>query len=148
MNQDSLHVLLIEDNDDDIFLMRRAVKRSSVPWSMSVVTDGQAALDFFSGAGQYTDRDRFPLPALVFLDLKLPYVSGFDVLAAMQSQERVKEIPVIVLTSSPEERDQRRVLELGAKAYLIKPPTEELMRKVAGGDWIGLGQTNLTRGFH
>jgi CheY-like chemotaxis protein len=124
-------VLLIEDNADDVFLMRRALKKSGLTWSMQVVTDGQEALNFLAGSGKYADRAQFPVPSLVFLDLKLPYVPGFDVLAWMQKHPTLRCIPVVVLTSSPEERDQRWARDLGARGYFTKPPTEEWLRQVA-----------------
>lgn len=139
MSTDNLQVLLIEDNRDDVFLMERAVKKSCLPWKLYIVTDGQQALDFFAGVGQFAHRHQFPLPKLVFLDLKLPYASGFEVLKAMQSDPEHKKIPIVILTSSPEERDQQRALELGAKAYLIKPPDMEILRKIAEGEWAAVG---------
>lgn len=142
MSTRGLQVLLIEDNRDDVFLMERAVKKSTLPWQLQVVTDGQQALDFFAGVGQFADRHLFPLPELVFLDLKLPYVSGFEILMAMQSDQEHKKIPVVILTSSPEERDQQRALELGAKTYLIKPPDREILQKIAEGEWASLGNTS------
>jgi CheY-like chemotaxis protein len=132
-------VLLIEDNEDDIFLMRRALKKSGLNWAMQVVTDGQQALDYFAGAGQYGDRGEFPLPSMVFLDLKLPYVGGFEVLASMREQSNLKETTVIILTSSPEARDLKRAAELGAKAYVLKPPTDSLLKKVAQNEWSSVG---------
>jgi CheY-like chemotaxis protein len=145
MNKKNQQVLLIEDNRDDVFLMQRAVKKSGVPWTLQVAMDGQEALDFFSGSGKFSDRNQFPMPSLVFLDLKLPYVSGFDVLSSMQSQPELREILVIILTSSPEDRDQQRALELGAKGYLIKPPTGEVLRKIADGEWVAVGQGIQTK---
>ena len=138
MSDNPQQILLIEDNRDDVFLMRRAVQKAGVPWALTVLIDGQQALDFFNRAADFalpTNR-----PSLIFLDLKLPYVSGFDVLLSMQQQSQWKDIPVVILTSSPEERDMRRALALGAKAYLIKPPDEELLRKIAQGDWEGVEQ--------
>lgn len=137
MSENIRQVLLIEDNRDDVFLMRRAMKKAGVDWNLQVVTDGQEALDFFSGTGKFSDRSQFPLPSLVFLDLKLPYASGFEVLTAMEANPEHKNIPVVILTSSPEERDQQRAFELGAKAYLIKPPSADVLRKAADGDWAG-----------
>jgi CheY-like chemotaxis protein len=138
MTQTRQPTLLVEDNRDDIFFMTRALQKSGLPWDLQVVRDGQAAIDYFSGKGEYADRALFPLPSLMFLDLKLPYVSGFEVLAWLRAQPAFKESPVIILTSSPENRDQKRALELGAKAYMIKPPTEETLQKIARGDWASL----------
>lgn len=79
------------------------------------------------GAGKFSDRARHPLPSLVFLDLKLPYLSGFDVLEWLRQQAPFKELPVVVLTSSSEDRDRERAKELGVKAYFVKPPTREMV---------------------
>jgi len=117
MNELTRNVLLVEDNPDDVFLMRRALKKSGLAWSRQVVTDGQEALDFLRGAGRFANRAQFPLPSLIYLDLKLPYVDGFDVLTWMREQTEVKEMSVYVLTSSPEERDRRRAEELGYRKH-------------------------------
>lgn len=127
-------VLLVEDNHDDVFLLRRAVKTAGVPWNVSVASDGREAMDYLRGNGGYADRTQYPRPSLVLLDLKMPYVDGFEVLRWMQGQAGLKDIPVLVLTSSPEERDQQRALALGAKGYLIKPPTGEMLRTIAAGE--------------
>src|SRR5947207_8665949 len=120
-------ILLVEDNDDDVFLMRRALKAANAAVSMHVATNGQEALDYLGGIGKYNDRDGFPLPSLVLLDLKLPYVHGFDVLKWICQQSSSKPMRVVILTSSPEERDLQKARELGAKSYLVKPPTAEMI---------------------
>jgi CheY-like chemotaxis protein len=120
-------ILLVEDNDDDVFFMRHALQKAKVGLPVQVVPNGQAALDYLSGEGKYSDREKYPLPTLIFLDLKMPYVNGFEVLAWMQRQVFTPEIQVVVLTSSPEDRDRQRAKELGARAYLVKPPTEEMI---------------------
>ncbi|HTL59367.1 MAG TPA: response regulator [Candidatus Limnocylindrales bacterium] len=140
MNVSPHHILLVEDNADDVFFMRRALKKSGLDWSMQVVTDGQAAMDFLAGSADYADRTKFPMPSLIFLDLKLPYAGGFEVLDWIRQQPQLREIPVIILTSSPEQRDQRRAAELGVKGYLIKPPSDTVLRKVAE-DWASAGIT-------
>ena len=140
MNENLQETLLIEDNRDDVFFMKRAVSKAGVPWRLHVVMDGREALDYFSGRGKFADRNPFPLPSLVFLDLKLPYVDGFQILAWLRQQPGFKENPVVILTSSPEERDQQKAAELGAKAYMIKPPTEEALHIIARGDWSSLAQ--------
>ena len=124
-------ILLVEDNGDDIFLMERALKKSGVLWKLQVVTDGQKACDYIFGAGQFANRNEFPIPSLIFLDLKLPYMTGFEVLAKIRSDQTLRGIRVIILTSSPEERDQQKAVELGADAYLVKPPTGEVLRKIS-----------------
>src|SRR5437899_3388971 len=105
MDNSSVTILLVEDNEDDIFLMRRALKKAQIVTNLQSVTDGQQALDYLSGAGQFSDRGVFPLPTVVFLDLKLPYVGGFEVLAWLREQPLLNSIVVVVLTSSAENRD-------------------------------------------
>jgi CheY-like chemotaxis protein len=115
--------------------MQRAVKKACMPWNLTVVMDGQEALDYIAGTGKFAERQRFPVPSLVFLDLKLPYLSGFDVLAAIRKHQILSEVPVVILTSSPEQRDQQRAMQLGANAYRLKPPTVEMLRDMAKKDW-------------
>ena len=120
-------ILLVEDSEDDVFLMRRALARTKLNFPMHVATDGQQAVDYLSGNGQYADRNAHPLPTCIFLDLKLPFVHGFEVLEFIRSQPALSDIAVVILTGSPEDRDRRRAEELGAKAYLVKPPTAEIL---------------------
>ncbi len=121
---------LVEDNEDDVFFMRRALKGAGIAARVHVMTDGQSASDYLTGAGAYADRGRYPMPRLVFLDLKLPYCTGFEVLEAMRKQGTLSQTQVIILTSSPEERDRSRARELGACAYLVKPPTPAMLKEV------------------
>jgi CheY-like chemotaxis protein len=130
MDNTSATILLVEDNEDDIFLMRRALKKAQAGNNLQTVTDGQQALDYLSGAGQFSDRRLFPLPMIVFLDLKLPYVGGFEVLAWLREQPLLNSIVVVVLTSSAENRDHEKASVLGARSYLVKPPTPESLRQV------------------
>lgn len=127
MNIQNQTLLLIEDNEDDVFLMRRALQKGNIHLPLQVVMDGQEALDYFSGTERFADRSRHPIPALVFLDLKLPYVHGFEVLQWLRNHEQLKNLPVIVLTSSPEDRDRLRAHELGALAYYVKPPSANVL---------------------
>lgn len=126
-NQTNRTLLLIEDNEDDVFLMRRALRKSNINLPLQVVMDGQEALDYLAGANKFADRSLHPIPALVFLDLKLPYVHGFEVLQWIRSQEQLRDIPVVVLTSSPEDRDRQKAHALGARAYYVKPPSPEVL---------------------
>lgn len=108
-------ILLVEDNADDEQLTLRAMRQSDIPNIIRVARDGAEALDKLFGAGQ--DR----LPDLVLLDLKLPKVNGLEVLHKIRSDERTKTLPVVVLTSSDEERDIVESYELGANSYIRKP---------------------------
>ncbi len=126
----STTILLVEDNEDDVFAMSRALKQAHIANPVTVVSDGQEALDYLSGAGPYADRERYPVPFIVFLDLKLPYIDGFEVLTWIRQQPALSSTLVVVLTSSVENRDQERSYALGARSYLIKPPTAETLLDV------------------
>lgn len=124
-------LLLVEDNEDDVFLMRRALKGAHVVNPLLVVEDGQEAVDYLSGTGKFADREQYPLPAVVFLDLKLPFLSGHDVLAWIRRRKEFESLVVIVLTSSNEASDLSRCYSLGANSYLVKPPTPEQLDDLA-----------------
>ena len=124
-------LLLVEDNEDDVFLMKRALKSARIVNPLLVVEDGQEALDYLCGAGKFADRDQYPLPAVVFLDLKLPFISGHEVLAWIRRQKQLESTVVIVLTSSNEASDLSRCYALGANSYLVKPPTPEQLDDLA-----------------
>jgi CheY-like chemotaxis protein len=114
-------LLLIEDNEDDVFAMQRALRKAQVTLPLQVVTDGQKAMEYLSGTGQYADRNYYPLPSLIFLDLKLPYLGGFEVLEWMREQPELRDLAVIVLTGSAEQSDRDCAEKLGAQSYLVKP---------------------------
>ena len=124
-------LLLVEDNEDDVFLMKRALKGARVVNPLLVVEDGQQAVDYLGGAGKFADREQYPLPAVVFLDLKLPLLSGHDVLAWIRRQRELESVVVIVLTSSNEPSDLNRCYALGANSYVVKPPTPEQLEELA-----------------
>jgi CheY-like chemotaxis protein len=128
MTRSSL-ILLAEDDDNDIFFMQRALKKAEVHFPLQVVTNGQEAIDYLGGTGKFADRAQYPLPSVMLLDLKMPFLDGFEVLSWIGSQPSLKEIPVLVLTSSAEERDRQKATELGAKGYFVKPPTVETIRE-------------------
>lgn len=129
MNWDGHVILLVEDNENDAFFMQRALSKANVGSPLDVVIDGQQAIEYLSRTGRFADRREQPLPSLIFLDLKLPFVHGFEVLSWMRSEAALKELPVVVLTSSPEERDRVRAEQLGARAYFVKPPSPEMVRE-------------------
>ena len=132
-------ILLVEDNEDDIFLMRRALKDAQVANPLHVVEDGQAAVDYLSGTDTFSDRAAFPMPAVVFLDLKLPLKSGHEVLSWIRNQESLNSMVVVVLTSSDEPADVRKSYDLGANSYLVKPPTsDQLMDMAKSFKWYWL----------
>jgi CheY-like chemotaxis protein len=124
-------ILLVEDNEDDVFLMRRALDEARVTAALQIVEDGQQAVDYLSGAGKYSNRYQYPLPKLVFLDLKLPLKSGHEVLTWIRQQPDFESLVVIVLTSSDQPTDIRTSYRLGANSYLVKPPPAEQLLDLA-----------------
>jgi len=113
-------ILQVEDDPNDVFFLQQAMKKSGVANPIQVATDGQQAIDYLHGAGPFANREQFPLPCLVLLDLKLPYVMGLDVLKWIHDQDRTPPV-VIVLTASAEEADIATAYLLGANAFLTKP---------------------------
>lgn len=114
-------LLLVEDNPDDEALAVRALKKNHVLNEVIVVRDGAEALDYLYGTGKYEGRDVAKQPEVVLLDLKLPKVDGLEVLKRIRSDERTKYLPVVVLTSSSEEKDLVESYKLGANSYIRKP---------------------------
>lgn len=120
-------ILLIEDSEDDIFVMKHALKKSGIQYPLQVVTDGEMALRYLGGEGDYVDRERFPIPFIIFLDLKLPYLNGFEVLSWIRKQRIFDTMVVVVLTGSAETKDHDKAYALGARSYLVKPPTPQCL---------------------
>ncbi|HUD48897.1 MAG TPA: response regulator [Candidatus Baltobacteraceae bacterium] len=118
-------ILLVEDNEDDVFIMERVMLKLPPTHTMHVAVDGREAVDYLQGSGKYSDRLAYPIPSLIFLDLKLPSLHGFEVLAWINSQPSLKSVPVAILSSSAEPRDRETAIRLGAKSFLVKPPTPE-----------------------
>jgi CheY-like chemotaxis protein len=115
-------VLLAEDEEFDVVLMQRAFRRAEVRNDLIVVRDGREAVAYLEGQGKYAQRQDYPEPYLLLLDLKLPVMDGFEVLEWIQERPRWRDgLPVIVLTGSGQESDRKRALDLGAHGYLIKP---------------------------
>ena len=114
-------ILLVEDNADDELLTLRALKKASVANRIEVVRDGAEALDFVFRSGNYTSRDAMDLPGLILLDLKLPKISGLQVLERIRADERTSRIPVVILTSSTESVDINRGYDLHANSFVSKP---------------------------
>ena len=114
-------ILLVEDNQSDIGLTRRALEKAHVMNEMVVAEDGQEALDYLYGTGAWAGRDPSDIPALVLLDLKLPRVSGLDVLRRIRENRCTRRLPVVILTSSKEEQDIAAGYDLGVNSYIRKP---------------------------
>src|SRR5438045_1832077 len=132
-------ILLVEDDEADIVLMRRAFRNARIANRLLEVRDGQAAIRYLSGDGEYADRTRYPLPFLILLDLRMPKLSGFEVLAWIRDQPELAELIIVVLTSSDHVPDVTKAHELGANSYLVKPGTfDELVQMVKRihGRWL------------
>src|SRR6185295_14309373 len=114
-------ILLIEDNESDEVLTVRALERAKVANEIQVVHDGEEALAYLFGTGVHAGRDTSQLPTVVLLDLNLPKIGGLDVLRRIRADERTRRLPVVVLTSSGEEKDIVQSYDLGANAYVRKP---------------------------
>jgi two-component system, response regulator len=117
----AVEILLVEDNPQDLELTLRALRKNHLANSITAVSDGEAALDFIFARGQFGDRDINHHPRVVFLDLKLPKVDGIEVLRQVKSDERTRSIPIVVVTSSAEERDRVESYQLGVNSYVVKP---------------------------
>ena len=114
-------ILLVEDNPNDVELTLRALRKQNLDGKVFVVRDGAEALDFIFGSGAYASRRIDDRPRVVFLDLKLPKVDGIEVLRRVKADVRTKDIPIVMLTSSQEERDIVETYRLGVNSYIVKP---------------------------
>jgi two-component system response regulator len=121
MQDPSKVILLVEDNPDDEALTLRALKKNNIPNQVVVARDGVEALDYLFGTGAYTGRDTRHQPQIVLLDLKLPRLDGLEVLRQMRADARTRLQPVVILTTSNEERDVTSSYRLGANSYIRKP---------------------------
>jgi CheY-like chemotaxis protein len=122
-------VLLVEDSPDDVFFFRRAVNKSGVRSVTHVAEDGVEAMDYLLNQGRFADAAAHPPPDIMFLDLKLPHVNGFELLEWMRRHAECPPTPVVVLTSSNQPEDQQRAEALGAALFLTKPPAPEQLRQ-------------------
>lgn len=117
----SAHILLVEDNRMDVELTLDAFRERRLTNSVQVAGNGQLAMDYLLGAGDYANRKRYPLPDLILLDLKMPIMDGHEVLRRIKASHPLKRIPVIILSSSKEEGDLAMTYDNGANSYLVKP---------------------------
>lgn len=123
-------ILIVEDNPDDVFFMQRACKTAKIENPIQVAVDGQEAIEYLEGAGKFADRDKYPLPCLVLLDLKLPRKTGHQVLAWMRERSELITVIVVALTTSREPRDITEAYRLGVNAYLVKPSSPTLLAEM------------------
>lgn len=122
MDKKQFTVLLVEDDLNDIFLVKRAFRTARIPNPLQVVTDGEEAISYLQGVGKYADRAAHPLPKLIVMDIKMPRRTGFEVLEWVKRDGRpLRRIPIVIVSSSSQVSDINRAYELGANAYMIKP---------------------------
>jgi two-component system response regulator len=143
MNSENLDILLVEDNQDDVDLALHALRREKLANNIFVVRDGEEALDFIFCRGAFAHRSFEHPPKLVLLDLKLPKVDGMEVLKQAKGDPRTKTIPVVIMTSSKEERDLVASYNLGANSYIQKPVDFDQFRetvKTVGLYWLVINQ--------
>jgi len=150
MNKHEVDILLVEDNPDDVELALHALRKENLANSINVARDGEEALEFLFCQGPYAGRSFEQPPKLVLLDLKLPKVDGLEVLKRLKADERTKTIPIVILTSSKEERDLIKGYGLGANSYIQKPVDFEQFRetiKTVGLYWLVINQIPVTNGL-
>jgi DNA-binding response OmpR family regulator len=114
-------ILIADDNNDSVFLLDRAFEKANVRNPRIVVQNGKEAIDYLSGEGVYADREKYPWPALMLLDLKMPLLDGFDVLRWWRGRDGAGTLPIVVMSSSNQDVDVAKAIELGAAAYHVKP---------------------------
>ena len=123
-------VLMADDSEDDRFFFRLALKKSGVRARLICAEDGQEAIEYFTHAGRFSDPAEFPVPDYMFVDLKMPRRNGFEVLEWLAARSPEVSFPIIVLSGSHEPADMQRARELGADEYIVKPITEDVLRRI------------------
>jgi CheY-like chemotaxis protein len=116
-----LTILIVEDNPNDVLLLQKALTKAGITNPVQVVEDGVDAISYLRGVDKFKDRAEFPFPSVVFTDLKMPRMGGFEVLEWLRSHQECSVIPVIMLTNSRIDEDIRRAYQLGANSYIVKP---------------------------
>jgi CheY-like chemotaxis protein len=150
MTQKEVEILLVEDNPADVELTLHALRSNNLINQVQVVRDGEEALDFLFSRGSYSDRNSEAPPKLILLDLKLPKVDGLDVLREIRSNSRTRPLPVVILTSSKEERDMVAGYQLGVNSYIQKPVDFSQFRetvKQLGLYWLLINQPPPAKAF-
>jgi len=136
-------ILLAEDNEDHVALIQRAFRRGGLCNPLFVVRDGEQAIAYLTGTGKFANREEFPLPTLMLLDLKMPNVDGFEVLHWIRQQPALRGLRVVVLTTSEEQQDINRAYQLGANSFLVKPINlEDFFRltEAVKGYWLWVSE--------
>lgn len=125
-------ILIVEDDPNDVLFMRRAFQKAGVRQAIRVARDGQEAINYLSGTGPFADRRQYPLPCLVILDVKLPKKNGLEVLDWLRHREELRDMPVVMVTSSDENGDKDHAVRAGIEAYRVKPVSFQELVRLAG----------------
>jgi CheY-like chemotaxis protein len=126
------NILVAEDDPTDAYFFQRAFKRAGIPVALHFVRDGQEVVDYLQGNGRFGDRTCFPLPQLLLLDLKMPRLDGFEVLTWARKQPGLRNLQIVIFSSSDEPRNVNRAYDLGANSYLVKPHSMEELTALVG----------------
>lgn len=144
MSNSAVEILIVEDNPQDLEMMLRALRRSHLANKVVTAADGEEALDFLLARGAHAERNAAETPRVVFLDLKLPKVDGLEVLRAIRADARTRALPVVIVTSSAEERDRVATYGSGANSYVVKPIDFESFTRTMGDVgfyWLAVNQS-------
>jgi CheY-like chemotaxis protein len=136
---DGYTILLVEDNEDEVFMMQRTFRKANIPNPLQVAVDGIEAVEYLEGQGKFTDRIKFPFPVVVFLDLNLPKKGGLEVLEYVRQQPHLRKVVVNVLSSSTRPADIEQAAFLGANTYFIKPSRLEKLQELIE-NWYSLAR--------
>src|SRR5688572_9695708 len=144
MDPETRHtILLIEDSENDALLMQRALQKSAIPDCVHIAKSGKEAIEYLRGVGPFSNRQEFPLPQLILLDLQMPEMHGLKVLEWIRSQPEFRSTVVIVLSSSLLAGDIQLAYKLGSNSYLVQPPTLEMLYQTVAAIvqyWLALNQ--------
>lgn len=126
----NLTILIAEDSQDDAFFLERAFRKIGLRNPVQILTDGRAVMDYLKAEGKFENRSEYPFPSVLFLDIKMPRVDGFEVLQWLKYHEQCKIIPTLVFSSSEHPEDIERAYQLGANAYIVKPNKNEDLERI------------------
>ena len=140
---DVVDLLIVEDNQLDVEMIIRSLRKKNLADQLFVVEDGAEALDFIFAKGKFSQREMERLPKVVFLDVKLPKLNGFEVLRTIRADERTRALPVVMFTSSGQDMDIQTAYELGANSYMVKPLEFETFQEMIlsiGSYWLEINK--------
>ena len=140
-----MQVLVVEDNPNDVLLLKRAFSKGGAGVPLHFARDGQEALDYLKGVDRFADRKLYPLPTLLVVDLKLPGIDGFDIIQWVRKESELRDLRIVVLSSSSEPADIARAHELGANAYHVKPNDPNVLIGMVEGFKMYWAERNIER---